>query len=393
MQKTNFPQLLMDLRSVHKTYPARGQGLLGGRQQLHALTDLSFRLYEGECLGLVGESGCGKSTAGRQIVGLERPDQGEIYYYGGEAELDIAKASWRQLRGVRSELQMIFQNSSASLNPRKHIYEILAAPLIYNGLSSRKEAPQEVDRLLEMVGLPKGSKARYPHEFSGGQRQRIAIARALALRPRLIVCDEAISALDASVQAQILNLLQDLQKELKLTYLFIGHGLASVRHISDRVAVMYLGQIVEMGEAQEIFQDPWHPYTQALVQAQAVANPRQRELKRELISGEAPSNIQVPTGCPFHPRCPRAQASCRQQRPQLQALALRSKGQNSTADCQFRSLACPIMERQLLEERGQCPQQAARMEARLAAEEDFIAARRQARQANRKRRKTAHEKK
>lgn len=323
---------LIRVEHLHKDYPARAQGFQLNRDLIHAVNDVSFELFEGETLGLVGESGCGKSTVGRQLVGLEKPTSGKIFYQSAEGELDLAQMTKKQSQAIRQDLQMIFQDSTASLNPRKHIFELLAAPLLYNGLETKQSVEKRVDELLNMVGLPSSSKGRYPHEFSGGQRQRIGIARALSLNPRFIVCDEPVSALDASIQAQVLNLLKSLQQELNLTYLFIGHGLASVHYLSQRIAVMYLGKIVEIGEASEVFRRPVHPYTQALVKASPMPNPRRREEEKHLLQGEIPSNIHLPQGCPFHPRCPKAKASCRTQTP---SLALSKAGQAHW-------VACPI---------------------------------------------------
>lgn len=324
---------LIEVADMSVRYPVRTEAFRLRPEQLHAVSEVSFALWPGETLGLVGESGSGKSTVGKQLVGLERPNEGRILYRG----LDLVRAKKRELRAVRTELQMIFQDSGASLNPRKHIYEILAAPLLYHGLESKASVEKRIDRLLEMVGLPKSSKQRYAHEFSGGQRQRIGIARALSLNPRLIVCDEPVSALDVSIQAQILNLLLDLQEELDLTYLFIAHGLAAVNYVSDRIAVMYLGRIVELATAEELFGRPLHPYTQALIRSAPVPDPTARDTQTPLLQGEPPSNIHLPPGCAFHPRCPHAVASCRSERPQLLALPGTGDGEKG------HFLACPVM--------------------------------------------------
>ena len=264
MSKLPFAtQPLLEVSHLKKYYPVKGGLITHTVGHVHAVDDVSFTLNAGETLGLVGESGCGKSTVGRQIVGLERPTGGQVIYNGQ----DLNGMDPAALAGVRTELQMVFQDSFSALNPRKHIFEILSAPMLYHGICNKPDADKQVDRLLELVGLPKSAKSRYPHEFSGGQRQRIGIARALSLNPKLIVCDEPVSALDVSIQAQILNLFCDLQEELGLTYLFIGHGLGAVNYVSHRIAVMYLGQIVEIAEARELFSNPVHPYTRALCDA------------------------------------------------------------------------------------------------------------------------------
>ena len=274
---------------------------------VRAVDGVSFQLFEGETLGLVGESGCGKSTLGRQLVGLEHPTGGRVVYDGN----DLGNMSQSQMKPFRTQLQMIFQDSYSSLNPRKHVFEILAEPMLYHGLAKRWDVYSHVERLLDMVGLPKNCLGRYPHEFSGGQRQRIGIARALSLNPRLLVCDEPVSALDVSIQAQILNLLRDLQKELGLTCIFIGHGLGAVNYVSDRIAVMYLGKIVKIADRKELFDHPLHPYSRALFEAVPIADPRKRRTRSEgIVGGETASNVNTPSGCPFHPRCPHCKGEC-----------------------------------------------------------------------------------
>lgn len=276
---TNINPLLV-LEDVKKYYPIQTGFLSKTTSHVKAVDGVSFSIYPGETLGLVGESGSGKSTIGKTIVGLEKPTEGRILFDGR----DISGISSKELINLRSDLQIVFQDPYSSLNPRKRIADLLAEPLQVHRIIPAKEIPGEVDRLLELVGLPRNSRNRYPHEFSGGQRQRIGIARALSLKPRLIVCDEPVSALDVSIQAQILNLLKELQQELNLTYLFIAHGLGAVKYVSDRIAVMYQGKIVEIGTKQEIFHNPQHPYTRALLDASPIADPRLRNKKRLSLS-------------------------------------------------------------------------------------------------------------
>jgi oligopeptide transport system ATP-binding protein len=297
-----------------KTYYQIRKGLLGRVvNNVKAVDGVSLSIQPGETLGLVGESGCGKSTIGRSIIGLEKPTAGRILFDGR----DIAGYSAHEMISLRTQLQIVFQDPYSSLNPRRSVGELLAEPLRVHRVVPSKDIPAEVDRLLGIVGLPASSKHKFPHEFSGGQRQRIGIARALSLRPKLIVCDEPVSALDVSIQAQVLNLLKELQKEFNLTYLFIAHGLGAVRYISDRIAVMYLGKIVEIGPTKEIFRNPKHPYTKALLDAYPVTNPRLRNRIRVELHGDVPSPVNPPEGCRFHTRCPIAQAVCRQQQPEL----------------------------------------------------------------------------
>lgn len=272
---------------------------------VRAVNDVSFSIPRGKTLSLVGESGSGKTTTGRAILRLIEPSAGRVVFDG----IDVTTLSNRELRALRRRAQIIFQDPYGSLNPRMTVFSVLTEAMAAHGLYDKAGRRDRVYSLLERVGLPPQAADRYPHEFSGGQRQRIGIARALAVEPELIVADEPISALDVSIQAQILNLLKDLQEELGLTYLFIGHDLSVVRHISDHVAVMYLGRIVESGTRDQIFQNPVHPYTRALLAAVPAANPAQRG-RRKPLAGEPPSPINPPTGCPFHPRCPDATPQC-----------------------------------------------------------------------------------
>jgi len=275
-------------------------------QQIKAVDDISFSLFEGETLSIVGESGCGKSTTGRAILQLDKPTAGSINYKG----LDLSTLSKKELRKIRGELQIIFQDPFASLNPRQTVRKILTEAMIIQKVVPFEQHEKRLKELLDYVGLPLTSLDRLPHEFSGGQRQRIGIARALAVNPKVIICDEAVSALDVSIQAQILNLLKSLQKELKLTYLFISHDLSVVKHISDRVIVMYLGEIVEIATKAELFHNPSHPYTKALLSAIPSAN-AQKRAQRILLKGDIPSPLHPPEGCKFHTRCPAATDQCK----------------------------------------------------------------------------------
>lgn len=298
-----------------KTYYPIKRGLLSRTVgNVKAVDDISLELYPGETLGLVGESGCGKSTIGRSIIRLENPTGGKIWFEGQ----DITKSTMLDLRRERTKMQMIFQDPYSSLNPRMRVQELLAEPMRVHGLATGAELETRIDHLLDTVGIPRSYKQRFPHEFSGGQRQRIGIARALSLNPKLIVCDEPVSALDVSIQAQILNLLKELQRELGLTYLFIAHGLGAVKYISTRIAVMYLGKVVEIGTKEQIFANPRHPYTQALLNAYPVPDPRKRGQERIVLQGDVPSPASPPSGCRFHTRCVYAQALCKEQEPLLQ---------------------------------------------------------------------------
>ncbi|MBV1695641.1 MAG: dipeptide ABC transporter ATP-binding protein [Hyphomicrobiales bacterium] len=295
---------LIEARGLGKHFPARGGGGAGGT--VRAVEDLSISIPEGETFALVGESGCGKSTTGRLLLRLIEPTAGQIFYRGE----DLATLSPSAMRERRRELQIVFQDPYGSLNPRMSVGEIIAEPLTIHGIGDRAGRRARVSELLSLVGLAPEHALRFPHEFSGGQRQRIGIARALALEPRFIVCDEPVSALDVSIQAQILTLMQSLQKRLGLTYLFISHNLAVVRQVADRVAVMYLGRIVEEAPTEELFSNPCHPYTQALLSAMPSAHPA-RSRQRILLKGDVPSPFSPPSGCRFHTRCPIAVDACR----------------------------------------------------------------------------------
>lgn len=306
-------EVLLSVRNLVKRFPVKG-GILGREvASVKAVQDISFDIRRGETLGLVGESGCGKSTLGRCILRLIEPTSGEVFFKGQ----DITKLDSREMRKLRRNMQIVFQDPYASLNPRMTIEEILGEPLIIHGLASGKEdRRKQIYELLDLVGLRRESISRYPHEFSGGQRQRICIARALSVKPEFLVCDEPVSALDVSIQAQIVNLMQDLQKELKLTYLFIAHDLKVVEHISNRVAVMYLGKIAEIAEAEQLYSNPRHPYTRALLSAIPIPDPTHKN-DRIILQGDVPSPLNPPEGCFFHPRCPSVQDRCRSERPGL----------------------------------------------------------------------------
>jgi oligopeptide/dipeptide ABC transporter ATP-binding protein len=306
---------LLEVRHLRKYFPIRKGFFLKTVGNVRAVDDVSFFLNEGETLGLVGESGCGKTTTSRCILRAIAPTDGEILFRTAQGDtVDLAKLDRRALRPLRSQMQLIFQDPYGSLNPRMNLLGIVGEPLLVNGMGNRKEREGRVAELLGLVGLRPEYMQRFPHAFSGGQRQRIGIARALAVHPRLVVADEPVSALDVSVQAQILNLLLDLQKRLNLTYLFVAHNLGVVKHICDRVAVMYVGKIVEMAATEAIYRAPKHPYTTALMAAAPVADPRVPSGNVEL-SGEVPSPANPPSGCYFHPRCPLAQEVCRREMP------------------------------------------------------------------------------
>jgi len=307
---------ILSIQGLTKNYEL-SSAFFRSKDVVHAVENVNLEIREGETLGIVGESGCGKSTLGRMIVRLEQPSDGVILFEGH----DLAKVSARQLRGLRKRFQMIFQDPYASLNPRRQIGQIVEEPLRVHGVA-KAERRVIAKELLKKVGLDENAYEKYPHEFSGGQRQRVVIARALALNPRLVVADEPVSALDVSIQAQVLNIFKDLQKEFQLTYVFIAHDLGVVRYVSDRIAVMYLGKIVELADADDLYEDPKHPYSQALLSA----NPRMgTEEKREriILKGDIPNPINRPSGCAFNPRCPKVEDICRTNSPELMTIGNR----------------------------------------------------------------------
>jgi oligopeptide/dipeptide ABC transporter ATP-binding protein len=307
--------VLLEVRDLKKHFPIKG-GLLGKTKgHVYAVDGVSFTLKKGQTLGLVGESGCGKSTLGRSIIRLYEPTSGSVTFDG----VDLLKLSTSEMRHKRRDMQIIFQDPFSSLNPRMTIQSILAEPFQIHNMGTKAEIQKKVEELLELVGLPSQAAARYPHEFSGGQRQRVGIARAIALNPKLIVADEPVSALDVSIQSQILNLLVDLRKKFDLSYLFVAHDLAVIEHISDVVAVMYLGRIVEHASAEHLYAKPRHPYTQALVSAIPIPEYGQKR-ERQILKGDVPSPISPPSGCHFHPRCPIATDICKTTVPKLENL-------------------------------------------------------------------------
>ncbi|MFO7952064.1 MAG: dipeptide ABC transporter ATP-binding protein [Bacillota bacterium] len=308
-------EAIVQLKNIKKYFPIRGGVFSKVVGQIKAVDDVTFNIKKGETLGLVGESGCGKSTLGRTILKLLEPTDGNVYYKGQ----DIFNTDKHKLRQLRSELQIIFQDPFSSLNPRLNVGEIVGESLEIFGVASGKEKQERVEYILEVCGLAPHHHKRYPHEFSGGQRQRVGIARALTLNPDFIVADEPISSLDVSIQAQIVNLMEDLQEKFGLTYLFISHDLSMVRHISDNVAVMYLGKVVEICNKSNLYQNPLHPYTQALLSAVPVMDPDVKS-KRIILKGDVPSPANPPPGCNFNPRCRYAEERCTQEEPELREI-------------------------------------------------------------------------
>jgi len=304
---------LLELKNVKKYFPVKAGVFRRTVDYVKAVDDISFHIFKGETLGLVGESGCGKSTTGRTILRLLEATEGDIYFEGK----NIVELGKKELRDIRKDMQIIFQDPYASLNPRMTVADIVGEPLdIHNLVDNKKERNERVLEILDTVGLSEDHMKRYPHEFSGGQRQRIGVARALAVDPKIIIADEPVSALDVSIQAQVINMMQDLQDDFDLTYLFIAHDLSVVKHISDRIAVMYLGKLVEIADKKELFENTLHPYTQALLSAIPIADPTY-DKERIILEGDVPSPVDPPSGCRFHPRCPKAMDICSEKEPEF----------------------------------------------------------------------------
>ena len=304
---------LLELKNVKKYFPVKAGVFRRTVDHVKAVDDISFHIFKGETLGLVGESGCGKSTTGRTILRLLEATEGEIYFEGK----NLVELDKKELREIRKDMQIIFQDPYASLNPRMTVADIVGEPLdIHNLADSKQERNERVLEILDTVGLSEDHMKRYPHEFSGGQRQRIGVARALAVDPKIIIADEPVSALDVSIQAQVINMMQDLQDDFDLTYLFIAHDLSVVKHISDRIAVMYLGKLVEIADKTELFENTLHPYTQALLSAIPIADPTY-DKERIILEGDVPSPVDPPSGCRFHPRCPKAMDVCSEKEPEF----------------------------------------------------------------------------
>jgi oligopeptide/dipeptide ABC transporter ATP-binding protein len=320
-EETLKSNTLLEVKNVKKYFPVKDKNIFSSQKNyVQAVNNVSFTVNEGETFGLVGESGCGKSTLARLIMGLIKADSGEINFQGRNF-LDLRGS---ELRKSRKQMQMVFQKPYESLNPKMTVGQIISAPFDIHGVYSKQERVQKVKELLEMVGLSQQYINRYPHEFSGGQRQRIGIARAIALNPKLVICDEAVSALDVSIQSQILNLLNDLQKEFNITYLFISHDLSVVKHVSDKIGVMYLGEMVEVGDAETIYKNPKHPYTQALLSAIPIPDPTYKK-ERIILEGDLPSPINPPSGCRLSTRCPYVMPHCKEASPELTTLGANHK--------------------------------------------------------------------
>lgn len=314
VEKQHASDDILEVKGLKKYFDVTDGVFPGSKRYLKAVDGIDIQIRRGETLGIVGESGCGKSTTGNLVMNMLTPTEGQIIFDG----LDIHELSKREMRAKRRDIQMIYQDPFSSLNPRMKVFDIIAEPLITHKVVKGKELKKNVEELLDVVGLDRSYAKRYPHEFSGGQRQRIGIARAIALKPKLIVCDEPVSSLDVSIQSQILNLLETLQRDLGLTYIFIGHGLPAVKHISDRIAVMYLGKIVEITTKEQLFSSPMHPYTEGLISAVPIPDPEFRDQrKRIILEGDIPSPIDPPSGCRFRTRCPLATEKCKEVEPAL----------------------------------------------------------------------------